>query len=170
MDLLFKFYQEILALMNKRTSSLRGGGCGTFRMFPRTQENLKSDISDIENFINKFNHFVEIIFTKAAVAINSIQSQEIMIAIQWFVFQEEIIYKLNKNPLNIIKSYNLIVEGIKKLLQSCLIYIRTDSFKCLYILQLTTYLYKVIFSFHVINSETILKVDLQKEFLDTSDD
>ncbi|CAD8198450.1 unnamed protein product [Paramecium pentaurelia] len=160
----------MLALMNKTTSSLRGGGCGTFRMFPRTQENLKSDILDIENFINKFNHFVEIIFTKAAVAINSIESQEIMIAIQWFVFQEEIIYKLNKNPLNIIKSYNLIVEGIKKLLQSCLIYIRTDSFKCLYILQITAALSKVIFSFHIMNSDRIMNFNLQKQFLEISDD
>ncbi|CAD8105018.1 unnamed protein product [Paramecium primaurelia] len=160
----------MLASINKTRSSLRGGGCGTFRMISRTQANLKSDIQDIENFITKFESFVEIICAKANVAINSLESQEIMIAIQWFIFQEENIYKLNKNPQNITKSYNLIVEGIRKLLKSCLIYIRTDQFKCLYILQITASLSKVIFSFHVMNRDRIMKIELQKEFLDISND
>ncbi|CAD8113595.1 unnamed protein product [Paramecium primaurelia] len=160
----------MLSLVNTKISSLRGGGCGSFRMNPRTYENLQSDIQDIDNFITKFSSFVEIICAKADVAINSIESQEIMIAIQWFIFQEENIYKLNKNPQNIMKSYNLIVEGIRKLLKSCQIYIRTDQFKCLYILQITASLSKVIFSFHVMNSDRIMNFDLQKEFLDISDD
>ncbi|CAD8214878.1 unnamed protein product [Paramecium pentaurelia] len=160
----------MLALVNTTISSLRGGGCGSFRMNPRTYGNLQSDIQDIDNFITKFNSFIEIICTKADVAINSIESQEIMIAIQWFIFQEENIYKLNKNPQNIMKSYNLFVEGIQKLLKSCQIYIRTDQFKCLYILQITASLSKVIFSFHVMNSNRIMNFDLQKKFLDISDD
>ncbi|CAD8173681.1 unnamed protein product [Paramecium pentaurelia] len=160
----------MLALENKAISSLRGGGCGSFKMNPRTYESLKSDIQDIENFIAKFNSFVEIICAKAAVAINSIESQEIMIAIQWFIFQEENIYKLSKNTQHIINSYNLIIEGIQKLLKSCLIQIRTDSLKCLYILQITASLSKVIFSFHVMNGDRFMKIDLQKEFLDASDD
>ncbi|CAD8117148.1 unnamed protein product [Paramecium primaurelia] len=160
----------MLALVNTITSSLRGGGCGSFKMNPRTYGNLQSDIQDIQIFITKFNSFVEIICAKADVAINSIESQEIMIAIQWFIFQEENIYKLNQNPQNIMKSYNLIVEGIRKLLKSCLIYIRTDSFKCLHILQITASLSKVIFSFHVMNSDRIMNFDLQKEFLDISDE
>lgn len=67
MDLLIKINYKMLASMNKTRSSLRGGGCGTFRMIPRTQANLKSDIKGIENFMTKFDSFVEIICVKAAV-------------------------------------------------------------------------------------------------------
>ncbi|CAD8116746.1 unnamed protein product [Paramecium primaurelia] len=146
----------MLSLVNTKISSLRGGGCGSFRMNPRTYENLQSDIQDIDNFITKFSSFVEIICAKADVAINSIESQEIMIAIQWFIFQEENIYKLNKNPQNIMKSYNpKIIEKLLDLYQKRLI---------------TVSLSKVIFSFHVMNSDRIMNFDLQKEFFDISDD
>ncbi|CAD8130151.1 unnamed protein product [Paramecium sonneborni] len=160
----------MLSLANKTTSLLRGGGCGSVKISPHTDENLKSDNQAIQNFINRYNYFVEKICTKAAVAANQSESQEIMIAIQWFIFQEEYIYKLIKNCQNVKKSYNLILDGIRKLMKSCLIYIRTDYFKCLYILQTTASLSKVIFSFHIMNEERFMKYELQKEFLDISDE
>ncbi|CAD8210102.1 unnamed protein product [Paramecium pentaurelia] len=153
----------MLASINKKSSSLRGGGCGTFRMILRTQANLKSDIQDIENFMTKFDSFVEIICFKAAV-VNYLESQEITLAIQWLIFQEENIYLLNKNVQYIINSYNLIVEGIRKLLKRCLIQIRTNQFKCLHILQIAASLSKVIFSFYGMNRNRIMKIDFQKEF------
>ncbi|CAK64893.1 unnamed protein product (macronuclear) [Paramecium tetraurelia] len=156
--------------MHQAKSTLRGGGCGSFSVIPQKTEHIKSDSYDIQNFIAKFDSYVKIIQTKAAVAANQSESQEIMIAIQWFNFQEEIIYKLSKNAQSVVKSYDLIIEGIRKLLKSCLIYIRTDSFKCLYILQTTASLSKVIFSFHLINGERFMKSELQKEFLDISDE
>ncbi|CAK86295.1 unnamed protein product (macronuclear) [Paramecium tetraurelia] len=93
-----------------------------------------------------------------------------MIALQWFIFQEEIIYNLNKNAQSVVKSYDLILKGIRKLLKSCLVYIRTDAFKCLYILQTTASLSKVIFSFHLLNQGRFMKCDLQQELLDISDE
>ncbi|CAD8089148.1 unnamed protein product [Paramecium sonneborni] len=155
-------------LMNKNILTLRGGGCGSSQIMP-TNPSLKDKDQDIENFITKFDFYVEKICAKAAVAANQSESQEIMIAIQWFIFQEENIYKLNKNAEKVKKSYNLI-EGIRKLLKSCLIYVRTDPFKCFYILKTTASLSKIIFSFHIINDKRFMKCDLQKEFLDISDE
>ncbi|CAD8118451.1 unnamed protein product [Paramecium primaurelia] len=151
----------MLALVNTTSSSLRGGGCGSFRMNPRTYGNLESDIQDLDNFITKFNSVVEIICAKADVAINSIEFSKIMIAIQWFIFQEENIYKLNKNPL-----YREIIQpdcrGNPKIIEKLL-----DLYQNRLI---TASLSKAIFSFHAINSDRIMNFDLQKQFLDISDD
>ncbi|CAD8083956.1 unnamed protein product [Paramecium sonneborni] len=155
-------------LIQKTKFLLRGGGCGTSQMIQyrqKTKISKKDKDQDIDNFISRFNFYVEQIFTKPAVATNQQESQEIMIAIQWFIYQEEIIYKLNKNAAKVMKSYDLILEGIRKLLKSCLIYIRTDQFKCYYIIQIITSLSKVIFSFHIMNDERFMKCDVQKEFL-----
>ncbi|CAK86044.1 unnamed protein product (macronuclear) [Paramecium tetraurelia] len=160
----------MLSQMSQMDSILRGGGCGTSKINPLSSEISKSDNQDLYNFFNKFNFYVEIICTKAVIAVDQSENQEIMIALQWFTYQEEKIYKLNKNAQSVAESYNLILEGIKKLLKSCLIYIRTDSFKCLYILQTTASLSKVVFSFHVMNEERFMKCDLQQEFLDISDE
>ncbi|CAK92961.1 unnamed protein product, partial (macronuclear) [Paramecium tetraurelia] len=149
---------------------LRGGGCGSWKTSPLETSFLKSDNQELYNFFNKFNFYVEKICTKAIVAADQLESQEIMIALQWFIFQEESIYKLNKNAQGVVKSYDLILEGVRRLLKSCLFYIKTDSFKCLYILQTTASLSKVIFSFHLLNGERFMKYDLQKEFLDISDE
>ncbi|CAD8181620.1 unnamed protein product [Paramecium pentaurelia] len=129
------------SLLNKLTFTLRGGGCGSIQIIPNTDIVLKSDIQDIENFITRFDSFVQTIYTKAAVAANQLEAQEIMIARQWFIFEEESIYKLIKNAQKVMKSYNLIIDGILKLLKSCLIYIRTDQFKCLFILRTTVQQY-----------------------------
>ncbi|CAD8104196.1 unnamed protein product [Paramecium sonneborni] len=159
--------------MNKTISILRGGGCGTSQISPQdsiAKTTKKDKDLELENFITKFDFYVEQICTRASVAVNQSESQEIMIALQWFFFQEESIYKLNKSAEKVMKSYNLILEGIRKLLKSCQIYIKTDQFKCLYILQTTASLSKVIFSFHIMNDERFMKYDLQKEFLDISDE
>ncbi|CAD8089075.1 unnamed protein product [Paramecium primaurelia] len=90
MDLLFKFYNKKCQPYSLRKCLHYGEVVADlFRMNPRTYANLQSDIQDIDNFIIKFSSFVEIICAKADVAINSIESQEIMLAIQWFIFQEE---------------------------------------------------------------------------------
>ncbi|CAD8098789.1 unnamed protein product [Paramecium sonneborni] len=75
-------------LMEKTKFSLRGDGCITTQQISQQQQ--------ITNTTKRFNFYVERILTKAAVAINEQESQEIMIAIQQFTFQEENIYKLNK--------------------------------------------------------------------------
>ncbi|CAD8202672.1 unnamed protein product [Paramecium pentaurelia] len=156
--------------LNKITSSLRGGGCGSIKTIPNTEIVLKSDIQDIENFITRFDSFVQTIYAKAAVAANQSEAQEIMIAIQWLIFQEENIYKLIKNAQKVLKSYNLIIDGILKLLKSCLIYVRTDSFKFLFILRTTASLSKVIFSFHIRKDQRFMNCDTQKQFVDICDE
>ncbi|CAD8102606.1 unnamed protein product [Paramecium primaurelia] len=156
--------------LNKITSSLRGGGCGSIKTIPYTDIVIKSDIQDIENFITRFDYFVQTIYSKAAVAANQSEAQEIMIAIQWFIFQEENIYKLIKNSQKVLKSYNLLIDGILKLLKSCLIYVRTDSFKCLFILRTTASLSKVIFSFHIRKEQRFMNCDTQKQFVDICDE
>ncbi|CAK83934.1 unnamed protein product (macronuclear) [Paramecium tetraurelia] len=156
--------------MSQMESILRGGGCGTSKIHPLQSGISKMDNQELQNFFNKFNFYVEKICTKAVVAADQSESQEIMIALQWFNFQEENIYNLNQNAESVAKSYDLILEGIRKLLKSCLIYIRTDSFKCLYILSTTASLSKVIFSFHILKQERFMKCDLQQEFLDISDE
>ncbi|CAD8129994.1 unnamed protein product [Paramecium sonneborni] len=123
-------------LMEKTKFLLRGGGCITSNQI-RSQQQItnttkKEEDQEIDIFISRFNFYVKQIFTKAAVAMNEQESQDIMIAIQWFIFQEENIYKLNKNAGKVMKSYDLILDGIRKLLKSCLIYIRTDQFKQIY--------------------------------------
>ncbi|CAK81379.1 unnamed protein product (macronuclear) [Paramecium tetraurelia] len=57
----------------------------------------------------------------------------------------------------------------KKLLKSCLIYIRTDSFQCLFILRITASVCKVIFSFHMRKEQRFMNYDTQKQFLDICD-
>ncbi|CAD8209585.1 unnamed protein product [Paramecium octaurelia] len=156
--------------MSQSKLILRGGGCGAQKATSLASGTSKSDNQDLHAFFNKFNFYVEKICTKAVVAADHSESQEIMIALQWFIFQEENIYNLNKNAQRVVKSYDLILEGIRKLLKSCLIYIRTDSFKCLNILQTTASLSKVIFSFHILNEERFMKWDQQQEFLDISDE
>ncbi|CAD8072777.1 unnamed protein product [Paramecium sonneborni] len=91
-------------------------------------------------------------------------------AVQWFIFQEETIYNLIKNVQSVERAYDLILEGIKQLLISCLIFIKTDPFKCLYILQITSSLSKVIFSFHILNEQRFMKFVTQHEFLEICDD
>ncbi|CAD8166294.1 unnamed protein product [Paramecium pentaurelia] len=93
-----------------------------------------------------------------------------MKAIQWFVYQEKCIYNLIKNIYNVKKSYDLILEGITYLLKSCLFYIRTDFFKCFYILQITTSLSKVIFSFHLMNEQRYMKFVTKHELIDICDE
>ncbi|CAD8135690.1 unnamed protein product [Paramecium octaurelia] len=158
-----------LSLRGIYTGMELGGGCGSWKINPLKSGFLKSD-QELYIFFNKFNFYVEKICTKAVVAADQSESQEIMMALQWFIFQEENIYNLNKNDEGVVKSYDLILEGIRKLLKSCLIYIRTNSFKCLYILQITASLSKIIFSFHVLNEKRFMRCDLQQEFLDISDE
>ncbi|CAD8198799.1 unnamed protein product [Paramecium octaurelia] len=167
LDLLIKINQNVISNVLK-IIHFAGGGCVLVNQLKSGIS--QSDNQDLYNFFNKFYFYVEKICTKAVVAADSSESQEIMIALQWFIFQEENIYNLNKNAQSVVKSYDLILKGIKKLLKSCLICIRTDSFKCLYILQITASLSKVIFSFHVLNEKRFMKCDLQQEFLDISDE
>ncbi|CAD8098007.1 unnamed protein product [Paramecium primaurelia] len=157
-------------LFNKVASSLRGGGCGSIKIIPNSEVDFKADIYDIENFITRFDSVVQIIHTKVDDAANQSEAQEIMIAIQWFIFLEENIYKLIKNAQKVMKSYNLIIDGILKLLKSCLIYVRTDSFKCLFILRTTSSLSKVIFIFHMRKGQRLMNCDTQKQFLDICDE
>ncbi|CAD8092496.1 unnamed protein product [Paramecium primaurelia] len=126
-------------LLNKITSPLRGGGFGSIKIIPNTDEVQKPYIQEIENFITRFDSFVQTIQTKAA----------------------ENIYKLIKNSSKVLKSYNLILDGILKLLKSCLFYIRTDSFKLLFILTSAS-LSKVIFSFHIRKDQRFMNCDTQK--------
>ncbi|CAK70857.1 unnamed protein product (macronuclear) [Paramecium tetraurelia] len=156
-------------LLDKVTSTLRGGGCGSTKTIPYTDVDLKSDIYDTDIFITRFDSIVQIISSKATVAANQSEAQEIMIAIQWFIFQEENIYKLIKNEEKVMKSYNLIIDGIQKLLKSCLIYIRTDSFKSLFILRISASLSKVIFSFHMRKAQRFINWDTQNQILDICD-
>ncbi|CAD8088614.1 unnamed protein product [Paramecium primaurelia] len=109
------------------------------------------------------------ICTQAVVAADQSESQEIMIAIQWFIYQEDNICKLNKSSKSVAKSYDLIFFGIRELLKSSLIYVQTDPFKCFYILQITASLSKVIFSFHLINKKRFMECDLQQELLEICD-
>ncbi|CAK76754.1 unnamed protein product (macronuclear) [Paramecium tetraurelia] len=153
----------MLSQISQMESILRGGGCGTSKINPLQSEISKSDNQDLYNFFNKFNFYVEIICTKAVVAADQSENQEIMIALQWFSFQEENIYKLNKNAQSVMKSYDLILEGIRKLLKSCLIQIKQIR------LNTTASLSKVIFSFHILNEERFMKCDQQQEFFDISD-
>ncbi|CAD8182028.1 unnamed protein product [Paramecium pentaurelia] len=155
--------------MSQKESILLGGGCCPPRTSPLEQLIQKSDNQDIYTFFNKFRFYVQIICTQAVVAADKSESQEIMIAIQWFIFQEENIYKLNKSSQSVAKSYDLIFQGIRELLKSCLIYVRTDPFKCFYILQITASLSKVIFSFHLKNDKRFMECDLQKEILEICD-
>ncbi|CAD8157456.1 unnamed protein product [Paramecium octaurelia] len=130
--------------MSQMESNLRGGGCGTSIRNP-----LYSEISK---------------FAKAVVAADNSESQEIMIALQWFIFQEENIYNLTKNAQSVAKCQNLILEGIRKLLKGQQIPLNV------YISQTTASLSKVIFSFHLLNKESFMKCDLQQEFLEISDE
>ncbi|CAD8215457.1 unnamed protein product [Paramecium octaurelia] len=134
------------------------------------QKSKNQTIQIITISLRNSNFYVEIICTKAVVAADQSENQQIMNALQWFCFQEENIYNLNKNAESVVKSYDQILEGIRKLLKSCLIYIRTDSFKFLYIIQTTASLSKVIFSFHMLKKNRFMKCDLQQEFLDISDE
>ncbi|CAK73532.1 unnamed protein product, partial (macronuclear) [Paramecium tetraurelia] len=161
---------NMLIQMTQTESILRGGGCGSWKANYTNSGISMLNNQNLQNFFKKFNFYVEQICQKAVVAADQSESQEIMIALQWFKFQEENIYSLNKNAQSVVKSYDLIFGGIQKLLNSCLTYIRTDSFKCLSILQTTASLSKVIFSFHVINEERFMKCDLQKNILDLSDE
>ncbi|CAD8208685.1 unnamed protein product [Paramecium octaurelia] len=160
----------MLTQMSQTESILRGGGCGSSNAIYPNSGISKSDNQDLQNFFKKFNFYVEQICTKAVIAADESESQEIMKAQQWFIFQEENIYNLNKNAQSVVKTYDLILGGIQKLLNSCLIYIRTDQFKCLSILQTTASLSKIIFSFHGINEGGFMKCDKQKKFQELSDE
>ncbi|CAD8103719.1 unnamed protein product [Paramecium primaurelia] len=157
----FTFFINMLTKINKQQLFLRGGGCGMSNT-NIDQQSEKNDIqTQVYDFFSKFNHYIQIIESKASVAANQQESSEIMIAIQWFIFQEENIYKINKNVQSVKKSYDLILDGIRRQLISCQTYIRSDSFKCLYILQIKTFLSKVIFSFHLMNDERFMKCEIQ---------
>ncbi|CAD8129617.1 unnamed protein product [Paramecium sonneborni] len=145
-DLLFKL------LMSKATQILRGGGCAA------------SKIQRVGDFFTLFIFHVEKIISKATVAANPQESQEIMISIQWFMFQEEYFYQLSKNTENFVKTYDLILGGIRGLLKSCLIYSEVIS------LYTTALLSKMIFSFHIMNEGRFCRLSLQQEFLDISDE
>ncbi|CAD8192461.1 unnamed protein product [Paramecium pentaurelia] len=60
----------MLSLLNKLESRLRGGGCGSIKTIPNIDIVIKSDIYDIENYITRFDSFVQTIYTKAALAAN----------------------------------------------------------------------------------------------------
>ncbi|CAD8099983.1 unnamed protein product [Paramecium sonneborni] len=153
-----------------RNFSLRGGGCAVSKSNAIQSSNQITNHTDVYDFFSQFNQYVNIICSKASIAANQSESDEIMIAIQWFSFQDEKIYFLNKSPQSVQKSYDLILDGIRNLLKSCLIYLKTDTFKCLYILQITASLSKVIFSFHLMNEDRFIKHETQNEFLEIADE
>ncbi|CAD8204077.1 unnamed protein product [Paramecium pentaurelia] len=165
-------YQKILIKMLTKyyvtESFLRGGGCGNSKSNPVQVQNSNNIQPDVHEFFSRFNYYISTIDSKSHMTANEQESQEIMIAIQWFIYQEENIYNLNKNTQYVKKSYDLILDGIIRLIKSCLMYIRTDPFKCLYILQITSSLSKVIFSFHLINEERFMNSETQRQFLQIS--
>ncbi|CAD8044981.1 unnamed protein product [Paramecium primaurelia] len=153
----------MLNQINYSTFILRGGGCGMTKTNFAMQSQNNSIQTDVYDFFLSFNNYIYIIES------NEQASSEIMIAIRWFIFQEENIYKINKNVQSVKKSSDLVLDGIRRLLISCQTYIRSDFFKCLYILQIKTSLSKVIFSFHLMNDERFMKCETQNYFLEIYD-
>ncbi|CAK74511.1 unnamed protein product (macronuclear) [Paramecium tetraurelia] len=142
---------------------LRGGGCGKAKPILKVEENLIIGVP--KDLLIKLENQINIINTKATLLVDPQQRNEVIIAIQWFIYNREHLntFCVNQNLTQLI--YTKSLNSARDLLKILPVYLRSSWFLCYQVLQICNDFLRIIYSFQIQNEGREMELTMQQELL-----
>ncbi|CAD8199852.1 unnamed protein product [Paramecium octaurelia] len=145
---------------------LRGGGCGTTKIEPQPISLTKQTGLQKSNLLDDLRKYSKIISEKSSTVFDKAQSDEVMIAIQWFNFNKENFDRLCQNDRQVAQAFDIALISLDQVLRQITVYLRASGFLCLQILQICNDLFRIVFSVLLKNQDRFIEDSYKQQILE----
>ncbi|CAD8099382.1 unnamed protein product [Paramecium sonneborni] len=151
--------------------NLRGGGCVKSQMDNVIDVKLKSDQNLMissqqpDNYQTNLNESLKFIVEEAQCIGDTTKRNEVLMKIQWFIYNREHLNYFCVNERETNKIYGLVQENFGNMLSVLTTYLRISGFICYQILQICNELLRIIYAFQLNNSQRCFEVSVQQDYI-----